>query len=346
MGLRVFGNRELEAADRILRHVERGGTAVLEGRWERVLRLREWLAKRCRDKEALQRLALRASGDWVRTVEPPIHLPYLPLITGSPILEEYLVPLEELVAGLAAQAALHPVEALGASLVVHRNVLVPRSQPLIHLLRRAMEAQRPDLPASPSVLDMGCGSGVCALVAAQVWPAARITATDHLPEAIATTRINVDRMEAAGLIRPGAVQVTQPGDLFEHLGGARYDLIIFNAPWVVAPARNRAETALNDAGQATVRRFLSQAATRLNQGGRVLLGYANHSGESAIGNLERFIAEAGLRVVRRHTDRIKTHRAHRSWQAIYAYDLCTGPNDIPEDRAGRGGESDSVDCAD
>lgn len=321
MGLRVFENRELEASDRILRHVERGGVAVLEGRWERVLRLRKWLDGRCRDREALGRLLLRASGDWVRSVEPPQHVPYLSLLNGASQGDEYLVPLEGLLASLSAQETLHPVEALGASLVVHQNVLVPRSQPLIHLMRQAMESVRPDLPAAPAVLDMGCGSGVCALLAARVWPDACVRATDHLPEAVATTRLNVERLAAQGLIRLAAVRVAEPGDLFATVGRERYDLIIFNAPWVVAPARNRAETALNDGGQATVRRFLQDAVEHLTPGGRVILGYANHSGEAAMANLERFMAEAGFIVKQRHSDRIKTHRSNRAWQAIYAYDL-------------------------
>lgn len=321
MGLRVFDNRELEASDRILRHVERGGVAVLEGRWERVLRLRERLATRLRDQEALSRLTLRAFGDWVRSVEPPQHIPHLPLLTGATAADEYLVSLEELLDGLRAQQILHPVEALGASLVVHKNVLVPRSQPLIHLMRQAMEAAAGELPAAPAVLDMGCGSGVCALLAARVWPEAAVTATDHLAEAAATTRINVERLEGQGLIRPGAVQVAEPGDLFAPVGASRFDLIIFNAPWVAAPVRNRAETALNDAGQATVRRFLREAAEHLNPGGQVILGYANHSGEKAMANLDRFIGEAGLRVWKRQSDRIKTHRTNRTWQAIYAYHL-------------------------
>lgn len=38
-------------------------------------------------------------------------------------------------------------------------------------------------------------------------------------------------------------------------------------------------------------------------------------------NLARFIAEYGWQVRQRHSDRIKTHRATRAWQAIYAYDL-------------------------
>lgn len=194
---------------------------------------------RCRNLEALSRLTLRASGDWVRSVDPPQHVPYLSLLTGAGCPDEYLVSLEALLAGLAAQERLHPV--------------------------------------APAVLDMGCGSGVCALVAARVWPNATVMATDHLIEAIATTRMNAERLEAHGLIRPGAVRVAEPGDLFANLGDSRYDLIIFNAPWVAAPSRNRAETALCDGGQATVRRFLREAVAHLNPGGRLILGYANHS---------------------------------------------------------------------
>jgi methylase of polypeptide subunit release factors len=263
-----------------------------------------------------------AEGDTLPGLEPAEQVPDLPMLLGEISNSAgYLVAVADLLKLLENLAIEYPVEALGASLIVQENVLVPRSQPLIHLLRQALAAVAPVLPQAPAVLDMGCGSGVCALLAAQVMPGARVTATDHLPEAVATTRLNVERFVAGGMVRPGAVTAAEPGDLFETLGAAAYDLIIFNAPWVAAPARNRAETALNDAGQQTVRRFLVGAAQRLNNGGRVILGYADHSGPNAIVRLEQFISDAGLAVRRRHTDRIKTHRQNRAWQAIYAYEL-------------------------
>lgn len=321
-GIRTFGGRELDAVDRIHRHVARGGLALLEGSWSRINALYGTMRRRCHDGVELSRLMVRAQGDTLPDLAPVQQIPFLHLLLGEkngPA--DFLVALDDLLKIRTNMETKHAVDALGASLTVHDNVLVPRSQPLIHLLRQALEAVAPDLPAEPTVLDMGCGSGVCALLAARVMPTARVTATDHLPEAVATARINVDQLVSSRMIRQGAVAVAEPGDLFETLGAATYDLVIFNAPWVAAPARNRAETALNDAGQQTVRRFLAGAAERLNPGGRVILGYADHSGPNAIARLDRFMAEAGLALRQRHADRIKTHRQNRAWQAIYAYEL-------------------------
>lgn len=322
-GIRRFAGRELESSDRIARHIERGSIALLEGRWEQILTLWRRLEGRL-TMEARQRLMLQACGDQVHGVEPPVEAACLAQLLGereSNPAGGYLVALPDLLAILNAGNLLHPVDALGGSLIVHQNVLVPRSQPLIHLLRRAMEAVRDHLPHSPDVLDMGCGSGCCALLAARLYPGARVTATDLLPEAVATTRINADRFTAAGMIRPSAITVAEPGNLFDRLGEAWFDLIIFNAPWVIAPARNRMETALNDAGQLTARRFLADAAARLAPGGRIILGYADHSGPRWIDGLEAEMTRLGLRICRRHTDRIKTHRKRRAWEAIYAYEL-------------------------
>ncbi|HEY8348328.1 MAG TPA: hypothetical protein VIM13_00640 [Clostridia bacterium] len=46
----------------------------------------------------------------------------------------------------------------------------------------------------------------------------------------------------------------EAGDLFSPVSDAKYDLIIFNAPWVKAPAKNRAELALSDKRHETIRR--------------------------------------------------------------------------------------------
>jgi methylase of polypeptide subunit release factors len=310
-GIRLFENRELEATDRIARHISRGGLAVLDAPWERVTRLRQTLAAKGASREALKNLMIR----------PDAPLPQ-PVPGIQALQQDGLVAVDDV--RFALDALNHPqhVEALGGSVItIHSDVLVPRSQPLIQLLRRAMEQIQPDMAPSPAVLDMGCGSGVCSLLAAQVFPDATIVATDHLPEAVASTAANADRFAAEGRIRPGTVTTAEPGDLYDTLGDQRFDLIIFNAPWVAAPARNRMETALNDGGQQTIRRFLAGAPARMNAGGRVIVGYADHSGPKAIENLERFMTDAGLHLENRLVDRIKTHRSKRAWESIYAYVL-------------------------
>jgi hypothetical protein len=66
---------------------------------------------------------------------------------------------------------------------------------------------------------------------------------------------------------------------------------------------------------------LQRAAQRLKPGGRVILGYADHSGPKAMANLEQFSAQAGFVTVSRHAERIKPHRSNRPWQSIFAYEL-------------------------
>lgn len=320
-GVRVFADRDLDSSDSVARYVTRGGLAVLQGPWERVLGLRDTLKRRLDRPGALRRLMVRAEGDWIHSVVPAQYVPDLAMVVGETggAAGTFLVALEDFLKAQAALETLHPVDALGGNVVAHENVLAPRSQPLIHLLKLALAEAAPGLPAAPTVLDMGCGSGVCALLAARTLPGASVVATDHLPEAVASTRLNIRRFEADCLIEPGRVSAAEPGDLYETLGGHRFDLIIFNAPWVSAPARNRMETALNDAGQRTVGRFLTGAPAHLKPGGSVILGFADHSGPKALANVERLAAEAGLALARRHADRIKTHRSSRAWQAIFAY---------------------------
>ena len=76
---------------------------------------------------------------------------------------------------------------------------------------------------------------------------AKIYASDLLPEAVATTRYNMSHCSN----HAGLIQLLPPGDLFDSVPeGHRFDLIIFNAPWVVSRARNRAELAIHDEGTA------------------------------------------------------------------------------------------------
>lgn len=242
------------------------------------------------------------------------ELPDLPL----------LIPVQDAAVIAGMSEARHPVSTIESDLLVHPDVLAPKSEPTLRLVTDAMRQASLRLPVNARVLDMGCGSGVLTIAALQILHQLnpQITASDILPEALATTRINVERLAVAGL-HPSAIRIGEPGDLFQQLSGQQFDLIVFNAPWVVAPARTRAELALNDPGQQTMRRFFEQCPDHLNPGGQVIVGYADNSGSQAIVSLERLIDGAGLRQTTVLKDRIKTYRAKRSWQSIYAYLLET-----------------------
>ncbi|HEY6482153.1 MAG TPA: methyltransferase [Steroidobacteraceae bacterium] len=80
------------------------------------------------------------------------------------------------------------------------------------------------------VLDMGTGSGVCAVFAARL--ARRVVATDINSEAVRCAGINValNHLEHK-------IEVRQ-GDLFAPVSGERFDLVLFNPPFLCAAPRD------------------------------------------------------------------------------------------------------------
>jgi methylase of polypeptide subunit release factors len=161
------------------------------------------------------------------------------------------------------------------------------------------------------------------LLAAQELEEKRVNiyASDLLPEAVATTRLNIQRFLDSAPPELPLIQVFPSGNLFEPVSSRQFELIIFNAPWVVSRARNRAEIAIHDEGQKTLRNFFQEAPRHLTAGGRILLGYADTSGTKAIDNLTAMVAEAGLIIANRFKKRVATHRAKRKWENIMVYEL-------------------------
>ena len=107
--------------------------------------------------------------------------------------------------------------------------------------------------APASVLDLGCGSGILALAAARLFPAARITAVDNDPEATDTTRENAEH--------------NQLGDRLEiHTGTAselpgRHDLILANIrPSVLIPIAGQVAALLAPAGLVVLSGILGDEA--------------------------------------------------------------------------------------
>lgn len=112
-----------------------------------------------------------------------------------------------------------------------------------------------------SVLDLGAGSGVAAVFAAR-W-ANQVVAVDINPAAVRCARINAllhgvdDKVEALH------------GDLFEPVAGRRFDLILFNPPYLPGQPRTTFEQALRSEGLAE--RFAAGLAGHLSGSGYALL---------------------------------------------------------------------------
>jgi SAM-dependent methyltransferase len=117
-----------------------------------------------------------------------------------------------------------------------------------------------------SVLDVGCGPGSLALVAARRG-ADGVVGTDINPRAIAMARFNA---RLNGLSQQAEFLV---GDLVEPVRGRRFPLIVAQPPYVVQPAGTEAVTYLHGGptGEELSRRLLSNLSDVLSPGGRALV---------------------------------------------------------------------------
>jgi len=134
------------------------------------------------------------------------------------------------------------------------------------------------LPAAPGrLLDMGTGSGVCAVFAAQ--RGYEVTAVDVNPEAVRFARINA-------LMNRVEVDLRQ-GDLFEPVRGERFEFVLFNPPFFRGEARSPFDMAWR--GTDVLERFAAGLCGALTPGGRgfVLLS----SDGDAAGMLEALARE-------------------------------------------------------
>ena len=115
------------------------------------------------------------------------------------------------------------------SFYVDERVIVPRSF-IAELLRERLAPWVEDAEMVSSVLDMCTGSGCLAILAAHAFPNSLVDAVDLSPDALDVARRNVDDYDMNEQI-----ELIQ-SDLFQQLGGRRYDVIISNPPYVDAPS--------------------------------------------------------------------------------------------------------------
>jgi release factor glutamine methyltransferase len=115
--------------------------------------------------------------------------------------------------------------------------------------------------AGTRVLDMGTGSGVCALFAAR--HARRVVAVDISAAAVRCTRLNamLNHLESRLDIRHG--------DLFEPVAGERFDLTLFNPPFYLGVPEDDRDAAWrsNDVAQ----RFAAGLGDHLTASGVALV---------------------------------------------------------------------------
>ena len=210
----------------------------------------------------------------------------LPIDTLDPFLDARLLRHErtrllELIEARAttrkpAAYLVHRAYIKGVPFYVDERVIVPRS--LIGELVMTAFAEDNALIGDPgriaSALDLCTGGGSLAILAARVFPNARIEAVDISPGALEVAARN---LEEHGLRE----RITlKRGDLFAPVKGARFDLILANPPYVDAAAIARfppeyaTEPTLAHAGGADgldiVRRILREAPEHLTARGTLV----------------------------------------------------------------------------
>jgi len=163
------------------------------------------------------------------------------------------------VAGAHRYDRLRIERVLGLPLVLIPSVANPRV-----LRTGAFFASRIDgrlVAADAEVLDMGTGSGVCALFAAR--HARRVVAVDINPEAVRCAAVNalMSRLDARVDVRHG--------DLFAPVADERFDLILFNPPFIVGVPKDARDAAWRSSD--LPQRFAAGLAAHLKPAGSALV---------------------------------------------------------------------------
>ncbi|RKU25144.1 hypothetical protein C6497_16485 [Candidatus Poribacteria bacterium] len=343
-GVRLFTQDELHHHDRIFTHIQRGGIVVVEGSWDDISDVMDYIQRhkkeltplsdkrKSRDRSQrenpkqlreaiINQLMCWADKDGILQIEPTPDLPYLLELIGEETGVNrdlpFLVPVIKVQQIQKSLAESYPIKALNLSLKASENVLAPRSQETIDCFQEALQYVKTNSIIDNSIVcEIGCGSGCLTILAQQeLGNEVEIYTSDLLPEAVATTKINVDRL----LPNSESIHILAAGDLFKPFPSKQFDIIIFNAPWVVARVRNRSELAIHDEKQQTLSRFFEHLPNYLKPNGTLLLGYADASGPKAISNLEKIIDESGYVCKDIVNRRIATHRSKKKWEHIQVY---------------------------
>jgi len=127
-----------------------------------------------------------------------------------------------------------------------------------HLLAEVLEKEN---LKGKNILDMGCGSGLLGIIASKA--GARVSAVDIDVSAVECARKNAKAC--------GAKINFFVSDLFQNLGNEKFDLIIFNAPYL--PEKISAASRPWAAGEdlEIIFRFIREAKNFLSEKGKILL---------------------------------------------------------------------------
>ncbi len=186
-------------------------------------------------------------------------------------------------------------EFYGLSLAITSAVLIPRPETEL-LVELALSL----LKDGQRLLDLGTGSGAIAIAVALERPGARVSACESCAAAIEVARTNASRH--------GAPLELLRSDWFSMLGGAQFDVVVSNPPYIAADDPHllegdlrfepRAALVAGREGVECLEAIAAAARGHLLPGGWLLLEHGYDQGEASVRLLERL----GYTAVRDHCD--------------------------------------------
>jgi release factor glutamine methyltransferase len=147
----------------------------------------------------------------------------------------------------------------GQALLILPDVFNPKLFRTGEFLAQSLDGSL--IPPGASVLDVGTGSGVGAVVAAK-W-ARRVVAVDVNPAAVRCARINALLAHAEDRID------VREGDLFAPVEDERFEVVLFNPPFFHGVPRDPLDYAWRSPD--VVERFAAEVGRHLAPGGRALV---------------------------------------------------------------------------
>lgn len=125
------------------------------------------------------------------------------------------------------------------------------------------------------VLDVGTGSGILALLVSKY--AEKVIAIDINENAIKSTKENIKLNHIKNI-------EVRKSDLFEKVN-EKFDLIIFNPPFMGIEAENELEKAFTNKNFEVLTRFFREVKNYLSTNGKIIISFANMGGEEVFNRL-------------------------------------------------------------
>jgi ribosomal protein L3 glutamine methyltransferase len=178
----------------------------------------------------------------------------------------------------------------GYKFYVDERVVVPRSF-IAELLKDDLHPWIEDVDAVGDVLDLCTGSGCLAIIAADLFPNAKIDAVDSSAEALQVATRNVSDYQLEDRI------TVVKSDLFGALANKRYDVILCNPPYVTDASmaklpkeythEPKAALAGGSDGMKVVKAIVRQARGYLKRGGILVVevGDGRSAAEKTFGDI-------------------------------------------------------------